>query len=226
MILMFLLIVLFVIVTFYYYLSKSKKYDFFEVQDIFPELQKIHDLRTSILQEVDLILNEKSNWEYWPEKELYDGVEKSSWKIFPFFAFGEYASRNCEKAPVLTQFIKNIPNVKLATLSKLSPGMKLKPHRGWGSHSNHVIRCHYGIIVPENACYIDVNNKRKFHKNDEWIVFDDSEEHFAENMSKNEDRIVLIVDIERPKHIQKGTSDGSETKELQNIINYYKQMNK
>lgn len=36
--------------------------------------------------------------------------------------------------------------------------MKLIPHQGWATHSNNIMRCHYGISVPE-YCFISVCNK-------------------------------------------------------------------
>ena len=128
---------------------------------------------------------------------------------------------NCNKVTILTKFIKSIPNVQLATLSRLSPNMKLKPHRGWGSHSNHVLRAHYGLIIPDN-CYVKVNDEIQYHQNDKWMVFDDSETHMAENQS-DKDRLVLIIDISRPNHIPKGTSTIGDSKELLDIIDYFKQ---
>jgi aspartyl/asparaginyl beta-hydroxylase (cupin superfamily) len=197
---------------------------FFNVHDVCPELTSIHQKRPVILSEVNSILSDPKNWEYWPEKNLYDGRHGSNWKIFPYYAFGIWIQDNCNKTPELTKFIKSIPNLKLATLSKLSPGMKLIPHRGWGNHSNHVIRCHYGIIVPkgvqEHPCYIKVDHELRPHKNDEWMVFDDSKTHMAENKSE-EDRVVLIIDIARPPHIPKGTSIVGDSKELVEIVNYF-----
>lgn len=200
---------------------------FFKVDDMFPRLKSIHHIRNSIVEEAHDVLNNSINWEYWPEKNLYDGKPNSSWKIFPYYAFGIWVNDNCAKTPTLTKFIKSIPNLKLATLSKLSPGMKLVPHRGWGNHSNHVLRCHYGLIVPgNNSCFIKVGNQTQYHENDKWLIFDDSKTHMAENQSSN-DRVVLIIDIARPKHIPKGTSDVGDTKELLEIVNYFnnKQIN-
>jgi aspartyl/asparaginyl beta-hydroxylase (cupin superfamily) len=53
------------------------------------------------------------------------------------------------------------------------------------------------------------------------VVFDDSKLHFAEN-NGNHDRIVLILDIERPSFVKKGTSDVEDTSELTQFINYMK----
>jgi aspartyl/asparaginyl beta-hydroxylase (cupin superfamily) len=109
----------------------------------------------------------------------------------------------------------------------LSPGTKLTPHRGWGFHSNHVIRCHYGIIIPKNKCLIYVKedvtneNKIKFHSQFEWLIFDDSKTHYAENF-RNTDRIILILDIARPDDIEPGNAVDGNTNELAEIVKYFK----
>ncbi len=58
----------------------------------------------------------------------------------------------------------------------------------------------------------------------DWIVFDDSKLHYAENKS-DEERIVLIVDLERPSHIKKGRSNVEETSELMEIVKKMKILN-
>lgn len=209
---------------------KNKKiyrenFTFFNCNDIFPELTYIHKDRKLILKEIHSILKNPKDWNYWPEKDLYNGTPNSDWKIFPYYAFGVWVQENCNKTPIITKFIKSIPNVQLATLSKLSPGMKLKPHRGWGNHSNNVLRCHYGLIIPKNmSCYVMVENEIHYHKNDEWLIFDDSKTHMAENRS-TKDRIVLIIDLKRPDSIPPGNSDIGDTKELLEIVNYFKNKN-
>jgi len=193
-------------------------------------LNKINKLDKNLIY--NEVLNVHSNkdieWSEWPEKELYSST--SEWRIFPFFIFDKWINKNCDKCPTITSFLKSIPNLKIAGLSRLNAKMKLTPHRGWGSHSNHVLRCHYPIIVPKH-CYISVSNdvdpplfnndkiKYKFypedfvsnhdnlyeeihfHKQYEWVIFDDSETHYAENLS-NEDRIILLLDIERPRSVK------------------------
>jgi len=205
--------------TVYFNTLPQKTTVFYNINDISPNLTQIHPLRNEIMKEVNTVLADPKNWENWPEKSLYDN--KGEWKIFPLYAFGIWINDNCNKVPILTKFIKSIPNVQLATLSKLSPNMKLKPHRGWGSHSNHVLRAHYGLIIPDN-CYVKVNDEIQYHQNDKWMVFDDSETHMAENQS-DKDRLVLIIDISRPNHIPKGTSTIGDSKELLDIIDYFKQ---
>jgi aspartyl/asparaginyl beta-hydroxylase (cupin superfamily) len=195
---------------------------FYKVNDTYPHLRSIHPLRPKIMKE----LQQSVNWIDWPEKNLY--ANTGTWKIFPLYAFGIWAQDNCNKLPILTKFVKKIPNLKTAIISKLSPKMKLTPHQGWGEHSNNVLRAHYGLIVPENACYIGVSdknrNEKEYHKDDEWLVFDDSKMHMAENTS-DQDRIVLILDIVRPEWVKKGESTIKNTKELNDIVNAFKAKN-
>lgn len=214
----FILLIMFIICLVLFIYFNNHNNAFYKVNDIQPKLNNIYPLRKKIISEVNNI----QIWVSWPEKNLYETPTKT-WNIFPFYAFGLWINKNCEKCPTIYNFLKSIPNLKLATLSRLSAGMKLKPHYGWGNHSNYVLRCHYGIKVPKN-CYVVCDNKKKYHKNNEWIIFDDSKSHYACNES-DQDRIVLIIDIERPKWIKKGESKVGDTKELLEIIEYYKSLN-
>lgn len=250
-VIIFFILIICIIICSISFFNKKDKF-FYEITEISYELKKIHKVRNEVYNEATDIYFKNKNWINWPEKDLY--ANNGSWEIFPFYAFGTWVENNCEQCPKIYNFLKSIDGLKLATLSKLSSGMKLKHHRGWGKHSNHVIRCHYGLIVP-SGCYISVsdenipplynqskkdkfskypNNIRyneddekeeiRFHKKFEWMAFDDSKTHYAENMS-DKDRIVLIIDIERPRNIKTGTSLVGDTKELKEIIKYYKQNN-
>ena len=179
---------------------------FYAVDEICPDLHKIDSIKEEVLREVNEV--NKGNWTDWPEEALYGA--KGDWKIFPFYAFGGWAQHQCKKCPVIYDFLKQIKGLRVALLSKLTPGMKLKSHRGWGNHSNNVIRCHYGLIVPEGA-YVAVSDnethsyQEQYHKKFEWMLFDDSKWHYAHNTSLVGERIVLIIDVDRPSNIPKGT---------------------
>ncbi len=200
---------------------------FYEI-DVYPELKQIKPHKDQIRIEVKKSLeNNLEEWTDWPEKNLYNG--DNVWKIMPFYYYGTWVHKNCEKMPELTKFLHKLPKLRIALLSILAPNTVLKEHKGWGSHSNNVLRCHYGILVPHN-CYIAVKNEGDViasiqpHADDEWIIFDDSKRHFAANNSKFY-RVVLIVDLKRPKYIKKGESEIGDTKELLEIIDYFKQNN-
>lgn len=223
------LIIVFVVYRFCMNIKKNKS--FYLPEEISIDLEKINDLKYSILSEVIKLnnsdetgnLNKIPVWHDWPEKELYN--KNGTWKVFPFFAFGTWVNKNCVRCPSVFKFIKNIKGLKLAVLSKLSPGMKLKYHWGWAKHSNYVIKCHYGLVVPE-GCYISVydngKEERQYHEQFKWLIFDDSKQHYAENTS-DDDRIVLIIDVERPPNIEIGKSDVGNSKELLEIVKYFKE---
>jgi ornithine lipid ester-linked acyl 2-hydroxylase len=192
---------------------------FYDYKKVYPELKIFKDNRNKILEEVNKINNDE--WKDWPEKNLY--TEDMSWKVFPFFGFGIWIDHNCNKCPEISKIIKNIPNLRTASLSKLDPGTKLTPHQGWASLSNNVLRCHYGIIVPDD-CYIYVESETQQMLKNEIIVFDDSKTHSAGNFS-NDERIVLILDIERPDFVEKGKSECKDTQELLSFVKSFKMMN-
>jgi aspartyl/asparaginyl beta-hydroxylase (cupin superfamily) len=68
---------------------------------------------------------------------------------------------------------------------------------------------------------LNENEEIRFHKENEWLIFDDSMTHYAENQS-DRDRVVLIVDIERPWNIKQGVSDSEDSRELIEFINQFK----
>ncbi len=239
------LIILIIIIALYYIFTRNNitnnKLDkkFYNVNEIYPELNKIYDNKTNekIVNEIKNNIKNNNFWVDWPEQNLY-GTSNSEWKVIPFFGFNEWCDENIDKFPETAKFIKNIKGLKTALISKLGPHTKLNEHRGWASLSNSSLRCHYGISVPHKLCFIGVGENEKmdfnslndldweikFHEEGKWMVFDDSKYHFASNIS-DLDRIVLIIDIERPKNVKEGTSESNDTSELKNFINYFKLKN-
>jgi aspartyl/asparaginyl beta-hydroxylase (cupin superfamily) len=205
---------------------------FYEVDEVCPELNRIHSDLDAIKREITTLTDEDKIWSEWPEKHLYSTDKE--WKVIPFMGFGITIEENCQRFPNLWRFISSIPNIRIAIISKMAPGLKLKPHRGWGSHANHVLRAHFGLVVPkEKSCYIAlgdgvdeetdelVNREIGYHSQDRWLVFDDSKHHMAENTS-DQNRIVLIVDVDRPADIEPGTSKAEDTKELIELVNSFR----
>lgn len=235
------LIIILIIIYFFYKLSIKinndniiKKYNitkdtkYFDVE-IYPELKNIKKYKNKIHIELnELLKNDLIDWSDWPEKNLYN-YKKNTWKIMPFYYYGYWVKNNCKKMPILTNFLKSLKNIKIALLSVMSPKTTLKEHKGWCNHSNNVLRCHYGLKVPNN-CYINVKNDNdiigtiKPHRKNEWLIFDDSKLHYASNDSDYY-RIVLIIDLDRPEFVPKGESEVGDTKELLEIIKYFKELN-
>lgn len=97
----------------------------------------------------------------------------------------------------------------------------LGAHTGWEDLANHVLRIHIPLIVPPGEyCGTWVEGEVQTHKEGEIIVFDDSKVHRAFNHS-NKERLVLIIDLERPKELPEGTAVGGHTEELDAFINRF-----
>ena len=77
----------------------------------------------------------------------------------------------------------------------MQPKTSISAHYG---ASNLKLRCHLPLFVPEEA-YLRVASDPRPWKEGKMIVFDDSYEHEAANLSETEERVVLLIDIWSPQ---------------------------
>jgi aspartyl/asparaginyl beta-hydroxylase (cupin superfamily) len=230
------IIILIIILIIFYFYQNNKKLDkrYYTVDETYPFLNNIYKNLDVYKDEINS-LKKDPKWVDWVEKDLYKVKSDGDWKIFPFCGFGIWVESNCQRCPKLYKFLKSIPNLKIAILSKMTPGTNLTEHQGWAHHSNYVLRCHFGFDIPDN-CFLSVGDLKKDnkgekivrevkkYKQDEWIIFDDSKLHYSWNNGDKE-RLVLILDIERPKNVEKGKALVGETKELADLIKSFKNFN-
>ena len=179
---------------------------FYDTLTMYPQLQLITDAIHDIKYELN---NYQYNWINWVEKKLY--IDNGELSIIPIYGFDKW-TKCSDFFPKLTNIIKRINGVKLVAFSKLNKDTILTVHKGWKNHSNYVIRNHIGITVPEK-CGIWCEGKKCDHENYKWLSFDDSKYHTAYNSSISE-RIILIIDIERPNYLKLGTSNVEDSTEL------------
>jgi beta-hydroxylase len=189
----------------------QKKDCYFDQKEIYPQLNVIHENRDIIMKELFDIKNKDPNlWHIWIENQL---------SVIPLYFFGKWSKKGMSLFPNTSKIIKNIPKIKTVAISKLKPQSQIQPHIGWGELANGILRCHYGLIVPhDSGCVCD--NWVVLHKDGEWLVFDDAKMHSSYNFS-DEDRIIIIIDMERPSHIKPGTSTVAYKKELLDFINSF-----
>ena len=124
----------------------------------------------------------------WPETDLYN----AGWEVFGLWAMGRKLIENCQSCPLTAEIVEGVPGMTTAGFSLLAPGARIRPHVGY---TNSVLRCHLGIVVPEN-CGIQVGNEIRHWQEGRCLVFDDTITHSAWNESA-ESRIVLLVDFLR-----------------------------
>ena len=197
---------------------------FYNWIDFYPHLSYIKENKEQIIKE----LKNNKIWFPWPEKNLYI-KSHYKWDIIPLLYTFPANNENrktwihdtCNLFPKTVEILKKLPNIKTALFSKMGPYTIIDSHQGWGELSNYVLRCHIPIYIPEkNKCGISVGGILKFHSNSEIICFDDSKIHNAFNFSHLE-RIVLILDFERPEGILHGKAPFGKTKELTNFMKIF-----
>ncbi len=125
----------------------------------------------------------------WPEKYLYN----EGWEVFGFYASGQRIDANCRLCPETAGLLETIPGMMTAGFSSLAAGTSIEPHVG---ASKSVLRCHLGLIVPEQ-CAIRVGTQTAGWQEGKCMIFDDTFEHEAWNKSQRT-RIVLLIDFQRP----------------------------
>ncbi len=200
------------------------KFQTFYEPSIFPELSNVN--YEIVKDEILNYLNsKKNNWLDWPEYDLWKNKNtSSSWTVLPLMSFGKWSKKYTDLFPKTTEQLKNINDLVTAGFSKLGPETTLTLHKGWGNLSNNVLRCHLGLIVPDNKCKVYVlgnGNHEMTQKENKWVVFDDSLYHSASNTDSKKDRIILLLDIKRPEYIEKGTSDIQNSDELNKFVDEF-----
>ncbi|GAA4866880.1 aspartyl/asparaginyl beta-hydroxylase domain-containing protein [Luteimonas vadosa] len=86
------------------------------------------------------------------------------------------------------------PHAPECFISRLMPGVRLPPHFGV---SNIKLTVHVPIELPPAGCSITVAGVTRGWRQGEMLVFDDSFEHSAQNLSR-QSRTVLIFDAWHP----------------------------
>jgi beta-hydroxylase len=103
-----------------------------------------------------------------------------------------------KKCPESCKIIENLPGVKIAMFSVLSPGAYIKPHKG---PYKGCLRYHLGLSTPNSDdCYIVVDNIKYSWKDGEGIIIDDTYTHWVKN-DTDKTRIILFCDIVRPMNL-------------------------
>ncbi|GAB9464670.1 Aspartate beta-hydroxylase domain-containing protein 2 [Globisporangium polare] len=205
--------------------------NYYDYKELYPQLEVLRDNFDVIVEEMKAV-HQSSTWPFWPEKHYAEG--DNEWRVFPFcYTFPAFdASKTawvpptCAMCPRTVDILKGIPGIRTALFSKLGPGTTLTAHRGWADLSNHILRCHLGLVVPtfeggEPSCSMVVGGQKAAHGEREVLVFDDSKLHFAYNRHDEQTRVVLIVDLYRPDHLPRGRAKGGHSDELDEFIDTF-----
>ncbi|ERN40857.1 aspartyl/asparaginyl beta-hydroxylase [Rubidibacter lacunae KORDI 51-2] len=170
----------------------------FFTTDQFPWSERLEANWLTIRQELEGVLDrvgELPNFQdIMPRQQRI--TQDNGWKTFYFYAFGFVAQGNCDRCPQTWKLLQNIPGLKVAFFSILSPGKHIPEH--YGKHKG-LIRYHLGLIVPEprSACRIRVGEEIATWEEGKSLIFDDTFPHEVWNDTDGY-RAVLFLDIARP----------------------------
>jgi ornithine lipid ester-linked acyl 2-hydroxylase len=129
------------------------------------------------------------------QQEQYALNKDNHWKTFFLYGFGQKATLNCHLCPVTASILEQIPQIKTAFFSILSPHKHIPAHKGV---FKGLIRSHLGLIIPgqPGECTMRIGNELINWQEGKMVVFDDTYEHEVWN-NTNEIRVVLLVDVIR-----------------------------
>lgn len=164
----------------------------------FPWAIEIERNWQQILEELQFVLARRAELPNFQEiaSEVETITQDDHWKTFFFYGFSIECEQNRRLCPNTDALLQQIPGLKTAFFSILSPGKKIPPHRG---AFNGLLRYHLGLQIPEprGDCWIRVANEYYHWDEGGSFIFDDTYQHEVHNNTDGY-RVVLFVDFVRP----------------------------
>jgi len=164
----------------------------------FPWVRHVEDNWTVIREELERVLEDHAALPNFQEisKDQVGITDDDRWKTFFLYGYGFKAKLTTEMCPGTAALMEQIPGMKTAMFSILSPRKHILDHRG---PYKGVLRYHLGLIVPREAeaCRIRVGDDVRHWEEGKSLIFDDTFNHEVWN-DTDETRVVLFVDVLRP----------------------------
>jgi beta-hydroxylase len=170
---------------------------FFEL-DAFPWTRRLEDNWETIRRELDAVLEDREDLPNFQDISVDQATltDDDRWKTYFLYGYGFRSDANCARCPETARLCAEIPGMKTAFFSILSPHKHINPHRG---PYKGVMRYHLGLRIPEprDGCRIRVDGDVRNWSEGGSLVFDDTYDHEAWNDTDGV-RVVLFVDFVRP----------------------------
>ncbi len=134
-------------------------------------------------------------------------LDSLDWSAGFLIKDGREVAENATRCPLTMAALRELPLCRIrgrtpsVLFSLLRPGTRIRPHCGY---TNARLICHLPVIVPPE-CALRVGNETRAWREAQLVVFDDSIEHEAWNLSDRL-RVVLLFDIWRPELTDKERS--------------------
>jgi ornithine lipid ester-linked acyl 2-hydroxylase len=177
---------------------------FFDALSLEPKLSLLKERFVDLQRETLGILSTKTDMPFFADVSKHQQriAGNQPWRVFPFYAYGHVNEENCQRAPILTSILRQIPSVKLAMLSMMEEGAEIPLHCGFFKSVLRVHLCLWTDYPDENEKrYIEVGGEKYSWKEGELVAFDDTYPHRVYNAVKGR-RVVLFLDIDRPYQTQ------------------------
>src|SRR5437764_4346301 len=166
--------------------------------DRFGWVKHIEDNWMVIREEAEALLDDRDALANFQEisKDQIGITDDDRWKTVFLYGYGFEARLGVELCPRTAALMREIPGMKTAMISILSPRKHILDHRG---PYKGVLRYHLGLIVPKDApsCRIRVGDDIRHWEEGKSLIFDDTFNHEVWN-DTDETRVVLFVDVMRP----------------------------
>jgi ornithine lipid ester-linked acyl 2-hydroxylase len=164
----------------------------------FPWVKHVEDNWTTIREELGRVLEDHAALPNFQDisKDQIEITDDDRWKTFFLYGYGFKAKLGVEMCPRTAALMREIPGMKTAMISILSPRKHILDHRG---PYKGVLRYHLGLVVPKDApaCRIRVGDDIRHWEEGKSMIFDDTFNHEVWN-DTDETRVVLFVDVLRP----------------------------
>jgi aspartyl/asparaginyl beta-hydroxylase (cupin superfamily) len=153
---------------------------------------------TTIRDEAERLLEDHAALPNFQEisKDQVGITNDDRWKTVFLYGYGFEAKLGVQLCPQTAALMRQIPGMKTAMFSILSPHKHILDHRG---PYKGVLRYQLGLIVPreKEACRIRVGDDFRHWEEGRSMIFDDTYNHEVWN-DTDETRVVLFVDVLRP----------------------------
>jgi aspartyl/asparaginyl beta-hydroxylase (cupin superfamily) len=190
----------------FFYYPELPQIQFFD-SGLFPWVGALESEFEAIRSEARAVLDADTDFVPYVQRESSRPVfnergllNNTDWGAFFLIKDGVTVEANAARCPRTFAALSKIPLSRIekrtpsVLLSLLRPGARIPPHHGF---MNARLIGHLPLIVPPN-CGLRVGNETRSWREGEVLLFDDSIEHEAWNLSA-EPRIVLIFDVWRPE---------------------------
>jgi aspartate beta-hydroxylase len=193
-----------------FYFPELPQIEFYDRKD-FPWAKTLEAETSRIRAELRAILEAGAAFVPYIQREARQPVlnpnplmDSPNWGAFYLIRNGKEVAENAARCPGTMAALQQVPLCRVhdrtpsVLFSLLRPGTRIRPHHGF---MNARLICHLPLIIPSD-CGLRVGNEIRGWREGELLVFDDSVEHEAWNLS-SELRVVLIFDIWRPELSEK-----------------------